>query len=77
MLCLGMIHCIFGHKMLKMLSLRYTEKLLFHQSPTRHSDYSDSVVTVDNCQQHGDFTAIGSLVTVLLAVGNGDFTVTF
>ena len=37
---------------------------------------SDSVVTVVNCWQHGDYTAIGSLLTVLLAVVNGDYTVT-
>ena len=37
---------------------------------------SDSVVTVDNCQQHGDWAASGSVVTVLLAVNNGDYTVT-
>ena len=37
----------------------YTAKLLFHQSPApRDSDYtvtgSDSVVTGDNCWQHGE-----------------------
>ena len=39
---------------------------------------SDGVVTVVNCQQHsdyGDYTAIGSLVTVLPADVNGDYTV--
>ena len=45
-----------------------------------HSDYrgldSDSVVTVVNCQQHDDYTAICSSVTVLPAVVNGDYTVT-
>ena len=31
-------------------------KLLFHQSPTRHSDsMRDSVVSADNCRQHGDY----------------------
>ena len=37
----------------------YTAKLLFHQSPTRHSDYTVTgqwhVVTVDNWWQHGDY----------------------
>ena len=36
---------------------------------------SDSVVTVDNCRQSGDCAAIGSEVTVLPAVDNGDYTV--
>ena len=35
---------------------------------------SDGVVTVDNCQQHGDYTV--DLVTVLPAVNNGDYAVT-
>ena len=37
----------------------YTAKLLFHQSSTRHSDYTVTgltVVTVVSCQQHGDYT---------------------
>ena len=35
---------------------------IFHQSPTRHSDYTDndSVATIDNCRQHGDYTVIDS-----------------
>ena len=36
----------------------------------------DSLVTIANCQQHGDWAANGSVVTVLLAVVNGDYTVT-
>ena len=48
-------------------------KLLFHHSLTR---YSDSVVTVENCQQHGDYTASGSSITMLPVVINGDYTVT-
>ena len=36
----------------------------------------DSVVTVHICKQHSDYTAIGSSVTMLLAVVNGDYTVT-
>ena len=45
--------------------LDYTTKLLFHQSATGHCDYtvaghcpldSDGVFTVDNCQQHNDYT---------------------
>ena len=55
-------------------------KLLFHQSPTRHSDYtvtdSESVVTVNNYRQHGDRAANDSVVTMLPAVVNGDYTVT-
>ena len=34
------------------------------------------VVTVVNCRQHIDYNAIGSSVTVLLAVNNGDYTIT-
>ena len=37
---------------------------------------SDGVVIVNNCQQHGDWAANGSVVTVLPAVNNGDYTVT-
>ena len=37
---------------------------------------SDSVVTVVNCLQRGVYTAIGSSVTMLLAVIKGDYTVT-
>ena len=53
----------------------YRAKLLFHQSPTRHSDCigSDGVVTLDNCWYH---TAIGSSVTMLPAINNGEYTVT-
>ena len=36
----------------------------------------DGVVTVHNCQQHGDYTAIGSSVTMLPAVVNYDYTIT-
>ena len=56
----------------------YTAKLLFYQSPTRHSHYTDwSTVTADNCRQHCDhmYTAIGSSVTMLLAVSS-HYTVT-
>ena len=44
----------------------YTVILLFHQSPTSHSDYTvtgprgldiDSVVIFANCRQHGDWAA--------------------
>ena len=38
--------------------------------------YSDGVVAVVNRRQHGDYTAIGSSVTMLLAVINGDYIVT-
>ena len=44
----------------------YTAKLLFRQSPARHSHYimtGQCVVTVDNCRQSGDWTANGSVVT--------------
>ena len=41
-----------------MTAYMYTVKLLFHQSPTKPSDYkvtgSDGVVTVHNCRQHGN-----------------------
>ena len=55
----------------KSFLLKYTGNLfLFHQSPIRHSDYtvtdSDIVVTI----------ATDSLVTLLLAVNNSDYTVT-
>ena len=35
-----------------------TAKLLFHQSPTKNSNYTiiDCVVTVDSCQQQSDYT---------------------
>ena len=36
----------------------------------------DGVVTVDNCRQHSDWAANGSVVTILPAVENGDYTVT-
>ena len=36
---------------------------------------SDSVVTVVKCWQHGDYTANGSYVNLLLAVINSDYTV--
>ena len=40
----------------------YMAKLQFHQSPIHAAQWlhsqldSDSVVTVDNCRQHGDYT---------------------
>ena len=37
---------------------------------------SDSVVTVDKCQQHGEWAANDSVVIVLLAVNNSDYIVT-
>ena len=37
---------------------------------------SDSVVTIANCQQHSDWAAIGSVVTVLPAVTDSDYTTT-
>ena len=36
----------------------------------------DSVVTIDNCQKHSYYTAIGSLVTMLPATIKIDYTVT-
>ena len=58
----------------------YTAKLLVYQSlccavTTQWLD-SDYVVTVVNFRQNGDYIAIGSSVTVLPAVSNGDKTVT-
>ena len=38
--------------------------------------HSDGVVIGVNCRQHGDYTAIGSSVTVPPAVVNSDYTVT-
>ena len=35
----------------------------------------DDVVTIVNCRQHGDYTAIGSSVTVLPAVVNSHYTI--
>ena len=62
---------------------RYTGKLLFYQSfslgtvTTQRLDIdSDGAVTIVNSWQHGDYTPIGSSVTVLPAVNNGDYTVT-
>ena len=37
---------------------------------------SDSVVTAATCQQHGDWAANGSVVTMLWAVSKGDNNVT-
>ena len=37
---------------------------------------SDGVVTVDNSRQHSDLAANGSVVIVLPAVTNSDYTVT-
>ena len=37
---------------------------------------SDGAVTLANCQQHGDYTAIDSSATVLPTVHNGDYNVT-
>ena len=59
-------------------TVQYTAKLLFNQSlrcivNTWWQD-SDGVVTVVNCLQHSDYTAIGSSVTVLLVYNNGDYT---
>ena len=34
--------------------------------------YSDGVVNVVNCRQHGDWAANSSVVTMLPAVNNGD-----
>ena len=33
---------------------------------------SDNDITIANCRQHGDYTAIGISVTMLLAVSNSD-----
>ena len=54
----------------------YSISHLQDEVTTRWLD-SDSVVT-GNYQQHGDYmyTAIGSSVTVLPEVSNGDYTVT-
>ena len=38
---------------------------------------SESEVIIDNCRQHGDYTAISSLFTMLPAVQNSDYTITF
>ena len=48
-----------------------TVKLLFYQSTTGHSD---SVVTVDNCRQHSDYSNDTCVVSMLLAVINSDYT---
>ena len=53
------------------LQVIYIAKLLFNLSPIRHSDYMVAgQVSVDKCRQHGD------IVTVLLAIVTGDYTVT-
>ena len=53
------------------LNVYYTAKLLFHQllccTVTTKLLDSDSVVTVANFRQHGDYTTIGSSVIVLSA----------
>ena len=53
----------------------YTAKLLFHQSYLMQWLDSADVVTVDNCRQHGDGAANGSVVTMQPAVNNSDVTV--
>ena len=57
--------------------LKYTGKLLFHQSSTRHVD---GIVTVVSCRPHSDYTVdqlINCVVTVLSVVNNGDYTSVF
>ena len=61
----------------------YTPKYLFNQSPTGHSDCtvtidSGNVVIVVKLPEHGDQgrATNGSVVTVLPAVNNSDYTVT-
>ena len=66
--------------MTRLSGLLWHSKLLFHLSlsctvTTWWLD-SDSVATVVNCRQHGDYTAICSSVTTLPAVINDDYTVT-
>ena len=46
---------------LKSYTYKYTAKLLFHQSPTRHSEYSDLTVTMKPL-----LTTAGSMVTTQL-----------
>ena len=57
----------------------YTAKFLFShllRTVTTLWLVSDCVVTVYNCRQSGDYTAIGSSVIALSAVVNSHFTVT-
>ena len=57
---------------------RLHSKTLIPSVTTLHCDYmvdTDGVVTIINWRQHSDYTAIGSSVTVLLAVNNGDYTI--
>ena len=59
----------------------YTAKLLLHHvrsTVTTQWLQHDSVVTFDNCRQHGDWTTqlFNCVVSVLLAVNNGDDTIT-
>ena len=45
-------NCWFCSGLLQLIM--YTAKFLFHQPPTRHSDYTGTV-TVVNLRQHGDY----------------------
>ena len=57
----------------------YTVKLLFYKSlcctVTARGLDSDGVVTVNNCRQHGDWAANGSVVPTLPAVNKGEWLI--
>ena len=63
---------------------KYTAKLLFHQSPTRHIEHTVTIQwrytfshTVVNCWQQVDYTVDQLYIfTLLLIVINSDYTVT-
>ena len=60
--------------------VRYTQQNSYPNSFSRHSDYTVTgqwqYSQIGSCQQHGDYTAIGSSVTVLPAFVNSNYTVT-
>ena len=53
-------------------SSNYTAKPLPVTYQTQWLDSDSMIVTVDNCQQHGDWVANGSVVTILPEVNNSD-----
>ena len=59
-----------------------TVKLLFHQSPMRHSDYTyndhhiDCTVTVDKCQRHDAFTLDQLFSHCAISINHVDYFIT-
>ena len=69
---------IIAHVCFLSIFVMYTAKLSpFHPSPRHVATLdSDGVVTIESCRQHSDLAANISIVTVLPAINNNDYTVT-